>query len=83
MDEKARFESAVARSKALPEQPNDVLLRLYGLYKQATEGECGGARPGIFDPKGRAKWDAWAANRGMSAVDAMARYADLVAELTP
>ena len=31
-------------------------LLLYALYKQATEGPCGGAKPAVFNFKARAKW---------------------------
>ena len=57
---KARFESAVAESKQLPQRPdNQTLLKIYALYKQATEGDNGGKRPGFTDMVGRAKFDAW------------------------
>ena len=81
MELKARFEEAVRRSKELPEQSNDTLLELYGLYKQATEGDASGSRPGIFDVRGRAKFDAWNARRGLSRDEAMQSYAALVESL--
>ena len=49
-------------------------LALYGLYKQATEGDVTGKRPGFTNPVGRAKYDAWAAVEGTSAEDAEADY---------
>ena len=79
---KKRFEAAAADSKKLPERPsNDVLLQLYALYKQGSIGDATGARPGLMDPVGRAKFDAWAARRGMGREEAMARYVDRVARL--
>lgn len=37
-----------------------VLLELYGYFKQATQGPCTQHnRPGMFDFKGRAKYNAW------------------------
>ena len=42
------------------------LLDLYGLYKQATEGDVAGSRPGMLDLKGRAKFDAWSKRKGTS-----------------
>ena len=81
MELKARFEEAVRRSRELPEQSNDTLLELYGLYKQATEGDASGSRPGIFDVRGRAKFDAWNARRGLSRDEAMQSYAALVESL--
>ena len=79
---KAQFEAAVADSKKLPERPgNDVLLKLYALYKQATEGDVSGKRPGFTDMVGRAKYDAWAAIKETSLEDAMQQYIDLVTSL--
>ena len=40
MDLQKQFEDAVAGSKSLSEKPsNEVLLQLYSLYKQSTEGD--------------------------------------------
>jgi acyl-CoA-binding protein len=76
------FESAVGRSKALPEKPsNEDLLALYSLYKQATAGDVAGSRPGAFDFVARAKFDAWSGRRGMTSEDAMREYVELVARL--
>lgn len=79
---KTKFEAAVADSKKLPERPsNDVLLQLYALYKQATDGDVEGKRPGFTDMVGRAKYDAWAAIKGVTGNDAMKRYVELVESL--
>lgn len=79
---KAQFEAAVADSKKLSERPaNDVLLKLYAFYKQATEGDVGGKRPGFTDMVGRAKYDAWAAVKGTPAETAMQQYINLVNSL--
>jgi len=79
---KNQFEAAVANSKKLAERPsNDVLLQLYALYKQATDGDVEGKRPGFTDMIGRAKYDAWAAIKGTGSDDAMQRYIDLVESL--
>jgi diazepam-binding inhibitor (GABA receptor modulating acyl-CoA-binding protein) len=73
------FEDAVKRSKTLKSRPsNDILLKLYSLYKQATEGDVSGERPGGFDFKGAAKYDAWAGQKGKSKEDATAEYIQLV-----
>jgi acyl-CoA-binding protein len=82
MDLKTQFEQAAARSRTLGDQPNHVLLKLYGLYKQATAGDATGPRPGGFDVVGRAKYDAWAALAGTSAEQAMQNYIALVEELS-
>lgn len=79
---KAAFEKAVAESKLLPEKPdNATLLRIYSLFKQATEGDVAGKRPGFADLVGRAKYDAWAALKGKGADAAMQEYVDLVESL--
>ena len=77
------FEAAVKRVNGLPKTPsNDVLLKLYGLYKQATSGDVSGKRPGMLDPKGRAKYDAWSGQKGTSAEDARAGYIKLADSLS-
>ena len=69
------FEAAVKRVNGLPSAPpNNVMLDLYGLFKQATVGDATGKRPGITDLRGRAKFDAWSGRKGMSKEDAMRAY---------
>ena len=76
------FESAVERSKSLTERPsNDVLLQLYALFKQATEGDVNTERPGGFDFKNIAKWDAWKNKQGKSKEEARAEYVQFVNDL--
>ncbi len=78
-DLQALFEKAVADSKTLAERPdNATLLQLYALYKQATEGDVQGKRPGFTDMVGRAKWDAWNALKGQAADQAKQAYVDLI-----
>jgi diazepam-binding inhibitor (GABA receptor modulator, acyl-CoA-binding protein) len=79
----ADFQAAVTAVIGLPADPgNDIKLRLYGLYKQAKLGDADGNRPRFSNPVGRAKYDAWAANSGISATDAKSAYVALVHELT-
>jgi diazepam-binding inhibitor (GABA receptor modulator, acyl-CoA-binding protein) len=79
---KAAFDKAVADSKKLAEKPdNSTLLKLYALYKQSTEGDVQGKRPGFTDMVGRAKYDAWAAIQGKGSDEAMQEYVDLVKSL--
>lgn len=77
------FEAAVAASKTLDAKPdNDVLLQLYSLYKQATEGDINVEPPAnMFDFVGKAKYDAWNSLKGKSKDDAMQQYIDLVNQL--
>lgn len=82
MDLSKRFEEAQARVKTLSSAPsNDTLLELYALYKQGTSGDVSGSRPGMFDLKGRAKFDAWSGKKGMSKDAAMEAYVALVERL--
>lgn len=77
------FQAAVARSKQFTRRPtNEELLDLYALFKQATDGDVTGDRPGGFDFKAIAKYDAWAAKKGKSKDDATRAYINLVANLT-
>lgn len=81
-DLQSAFEAAVAQSKQLPEKPDNMtLLKIYSLYKQATEGDVEGKRPGFTDMVGRAKYDAWAAVKGKSRDEAMQEYVDLIESL--
>ncbi|TGE29658.1 acyl-CoA-binding protein [Hymenobacter metallicola] len=76
------FEAAAQRAQQLPTKPNNmVLLQLYALYKQASEGDVSGDRPGGFDFKGIAKYDAWASLSGKSKDAARQEYVDLVTSL--
>ena len=76
------FDDAQKRVKTLTSPPpTEKLLELYALYKQSTVGDVQGARPGVFDLKGRAKWDAWAKTKGMKNDAAMQAYVALVDRL--
>ncbi|MCL6618293.1 MAG: acyl-CoA-binding protein [Thermomonas hydrothermalis] len=82
-DLKARFEQAARDVQCLSERPdNDTLLRLYALYKQGSEGDVSGPKPGFFDFVGTAKYEAWAKLKGMPQEQAMQQYIDLVKKLT-
>jgi acyl-CoA-binding protein len=77
-----QFKSAQDDLQSLAERPdNDTLLELYSFYKQATEGDVTGDKPGAFDFKARAKYDAWEARKGMKREVAMKAYVRLVEHL--
>ena len=77
-----RFEQAAADSKNLSERPgNEVLLEMYGLYKQASQGDVVGEKPGFFDFVAVAKYDAWEALQGQDSDEAKQKYIDLVERL--
>jgi diazepam-binding inhibitor (GABA receptor modulator, acyl-CoA-binding protein) len=76
------FEQAQVDARALAQRPSDdVLLKLYALYKQGTKGDAGDSRPGVFDLVGRAKYDAWKTLAGTSQSDAQQEYVALVRDL--
>lgn len=82
MELQQQFEASVARSRELSTRPsNEDLLSLYGLFKQATEGDVTGDRPGGFDFKAIAKFDAWEELKGQSKEQAMQAYIGLVDRL--
>ncbi|TMS08995.1 Acyl-CoA-binding domain-containing protein 5A [Larimichthys crocea] len=76
-----RFDAAVKVIKSLPPdgpfQPsNDMMLKFYSYYKQATVGACDIPRPGFWDAVGKAKWDAWNSLGDMTKEEAMVAYVD-------
>lgn len=76
------FETAQREVQSLPSKPsNDDLLELYALFKQGTVGDVSGKRPGTFDFKGRAKYDAWSKVAGKPSAQAKAEYVALVGRL--
>lgn len=82
MSLKEEFEAASAQSKQLPQRPSDDdMLKIYALYKQSTNGDVTGDRPGIFDFVGGAKYDAWEELKGKSTDEAMQEYVDLINKL--
>ena len=77
-----QFNAAQAKSKTLSEKPgNDVLLKLYSLFKQGAVGDVNIERPGGFDFVGAAKFDAWEALKGQSKEEAQQAYIDYVESL--
>jgi len=81
-DLKTRFEAAVAQSTSLSERPdNPTLLKIYALYKQATQGDNEGDKPGFTDIVARAKWDAWNKLAGTTADEAMQQYIEVIESL--
>ena len=76
------FKSAAERVTQLNKRPpNDIMLQLYALYKQANEGDVNGERPGFADFEGRAKFDSWNKLHGKCPEDAKQEYVALVEQL--
>lgn len=78
-----QFITASANAKGLSSGlSNDQMLELYSLFKQASIGDCNTERPeGMFDIKGKAKWDKWNSLKGTSQEDAKKKYIELVKSL--
>jgi acyl-CoA-binding protein len=81
-DLEAQFVQAQQDVNGLAQRPdNDTLLKLYSLYKQATQGDASGERPGGFDFVRQAKFDAWSELKGVTKEDAMKRYVGMAKSL--
>jgi acyl-CoA-binding protein len=81
-DLRSQFEQAYLDLGRLGHRPdNDTLLRIYALYKQGSEGDVHGERPGFFDFVGTAKYEAWATLKGTPPEVAMRDYIALVRSL--
>lgn len=77
-----QFNLAKEQILTLTEKPsNEVMLTLYGLYKQGSEGDINLEKPGVFDFVAKAKYNAWERLSGLSKPDAMQQYIDLVNSL--
>ncbi|XP_046613189.1 acyl-CoA-binding domain-containing protein 5 [Neodiprion virginianus] len=81
MTTEEKFHAAVNVIRNLPKngayQPsNELMLRFYSYYKQATEGPCQQPKPGFWEVVRKAKWDAWMRLGNMGRVEAMNNYVD-------
>lgn len=56
---------------------------IYGLYKQATVGDCNTPKPSALDFVGKSKWNAWNSNQGISKLSAMKMYISKAVEIDP
>jgi acyl-CoA-binding protein len=82
-DVKKKFEAAAAAVLKSKKDPgNDLKLKLYAHYKQATEGDVAGEKPGFTDFVNRAKYESWSKLKGMGADEAMKAYVKLVERVT-
>ncbi|XP_008940947.1 PREDICTED: enoyl-CoA delta isomerase 2, mitochondrial [Merops nubicus] len=76
------FEKAQEQLKLLKNDPgNETKLKLYALFKQATEGPCNAPKPGMLDFVKKAKWDAWNSLGNLSQDNARQKYTELVSSL--
>uniref|UniRef100_A0A8C5RXL2 Enoyl-CoA delta isomerase 2 n=1 Tax=Laticauda laticaudata TaxID=8630 RepID=A0A8C5RXL2_LATLA len=78
------FEKAKEQVNLLQDEPsNDIKLKLYALYKQATVGSCNIPKPSMLDFVNKAKWDAWNSLGSMTQDNARQSYIELVSSLIP
>lgn len=83
-DLKAKFEATVNYVQTAEgdfKPSNELKLKMYALFKQASEGDVSGKKPGMTDFVGRAKYNAWEQLQGTSSDDAMQQYIEAVEEL--
>ncbi|MES1948612.1 acyl-coA-binding protein, ACBP [Salinisphaera sp. C84B14] len=78
-DLESRFQEAVEKVRNAPEDggfkpSNDYKLKMYALYRQATDGDVQGKKPGMLNPIARYKWQAWADMKGKNSEQAMQEY---------
>jgi len=82
MADNKKFEEAAEQVKKLKTRPTDLeLLEIYALFKQATVGDNNQPKPGMFDLKGKAKWEHWNTKKGLSKEEAVKQYIAKVDEL--
>ena len=82
MTAEEKFKVSENKVKNLKNRPsNDELLKLYALFKQATQGDASGKRPSLINVKARAKWDAWKELSGVQRDQAMTNYSQAVEDL--
>ncbi|CAG9465746.1 unnamed protein product [Pedinophyceae sp. YPF-701] len=79
-----RFQLAADYLPSIVERvPDAQKLEMYGFYKQAMEGQCGAPKPGMFDFKGKAKWEAWSKLGDMGKYEAMLGYVETLTSIEP
>jgi len=77
-----KFETAAKDVQKLKKRPDDEdMLRLYAHFKQGSDGDVTGERPGAFSFVDRAKYDAWAKLKGTDSAKAKEAYVKLVERL--
>ncbi|KAH8239434.1 hypothetical protein KR032_004244, partial [Drosophila birchii] len=79
-----QFEEATELAKKFTKKPTDAeFLEFYGLFKQATVGDVNIEKPGALDLKGKAKFEAWNSNKGLSKEAAKEAYIKVYEKYAP
>ncbi|XP_008400378.1 enoyl-CoA delta isomerase 2 isoform X1 [Poecilia reticulata] len=77
-----QFEQAKSKLSALKKDPgNEVKLKIYALFKQASQGPCNTPKPGMLDFVNKVKWDAWKSLGSISQDEAREQYCNLIGSL--
>ncbi|XP_034145359.1 enoyl-CoA delta isomerase 2, mitochondrial isoform X3 [Esox lucius] len=77
-----QFNHAKGQMGKLKNDPgNEVKLKIYALFKQATQGPCNTPKPGMLDFVGKVKWEAWKSLGSVSQEEARQQYVDLIDSL--
>ncbi|KAM6953844.1 enoyl-CoA delta isomerase 2-like [Aplochiton taeniatus] len=77
-----QFNQAKSQMGTLNKDPgNEAKLKIYALFKQATQGPCNTPKPGMLDFINKAKWDAWKSLGSISQEEARQNYVDLIGSL--
>uniref|UniRef100_A0A8C9XEH2 Enoyl-CoA delta isomerase 2 n=1 Tax=Sander lucioperca TaxID=283035 RepID=A0A8C9XEH2_SANLU len=77
-----QFEQAKNKLSTLKNDPgNEAKLKIYALFKQATQGPCNTPKPGMLDFVNKVKWDAWKSLGSISQDEARQQYCDLIGSL--
>ncbi|BET00058.1 Acyl CoA Hypothetical protein protein [Nesidiocoris tenuis] len=81
---KARFASAASYLPSIvPSLTPEDLLKFYGLYKQATLGDCFTPKPNWYQFESKQKWESWNSLQNMAREDAINGYIDLMTSIAP
>lgn len=82
MELEEQFEQASNEVLRLPKKPsNEILLKIYSLYKQATLGDSPKEKPLGRNFVKIAKFNAWKKQKGKSSKECMQAYIDLINSL--
>jgi diazepam-binding inhibitor (GABA receptor modulating acyl-CoA-binding protein) len=77
------YTTAKRKIKTLSKTPsNDELLLLYGLFKQAEQGDNNTSKPWSIDTKAIYKWNAWKEQEGKDNNTAKKEYIEIVELIT-
>ena len=77
------FEKFSKDMKTVKGLSTEQQLGLYGIYKQATVGDCNIKEPSFYDQEGKYKFKAWSKMKGLGSTEAKQIYIQVANELNP